>query len=708
MALDRYSPCPGGTGKKRKFCCGDLVRDLDGIHRAMAGNQRQSALDRVHAAIKKHGEKACLLTYKCLLSLSGDEKSGRDTVRDFLQKFPDNPAALAFYSLVIATEAGLHAAMRELQRALYNSQPPETFVLGSIVLEMARMHAAAGRLLPARRLSMLATHFEDAKNDARRLLQELSHTRQIPLLLKQDFVLKQAPEGVAWQPKFDEACALAERGAWAAAADMFVRLQTEAVEEPTIHHNIAVLHSWLGDDEAADAWRRYAELNIDWDDAVEAEAMALAIAPEPSAGWVETLRGCYEIEDLDQLLAALAASPRAVAADSDGDLPEEEQPPPRAVYALLSRPTPESTAGLTIDEMATVWGQARVYGRQTDRPPRIEIIASEGNDFDSAVALVGELAGTKLEAAEEPEKLGRRERSHVMFRPNWIPPEDMGIDQLDELRDQFATAQLDAWLDLPQQWLNGRSPREAAGRPEHRRALAALLLELDQQLESANRAVDLRAIYEQLDVPVPGPIPTEGLHIVQVPLPRLDRVVVDQLSDEQLVQLHTVATAYRIRRVLRDTIAESLKRPGMVPEERRGEVSLTRAALARGTDERLDWIEQARTADREAGRSTANADLMELETRAASGENEKFMELLEKIQAEHGREPGVAEALLQLLSRLGLLRDPAPSAAPPPGVEGETPMAADDAAAAGGNEIWTPDAERAAAGKSKLWVPGQD
>ena len=28
MPIDPYSPCPGGTGKKVKFCCTDLLQEL--------------------------------------------------------------------------------------------------------------------------------------------------------------------------------------------------------------------------------------------------------------------------------------------------------------------------------------------------------------------------------------------------------------------------------------------------------------------------------------------------------------------------------------------------------------------------------------------------------------------------------------------------------------------------------------------------------
>ena len=45
MDLDTNQLCPGGTGKKIRFCCKDLVRELDKIVRLMEGGQRRAALE---------------------------------------------------------------------------------------------------------------------------------------------------------------------------------------------------------------------------------------------------------------------------------------------------------------------------------------------------------------------------------------------------------------------------------------------------------------------------------------------------------------------------------------------------------------------------------------------------------------------------------------------------------------------------------------
>ena len=84
----------------------------------------------------------------------------------------------------------------------------------------------------------------------------------------------------------------------------------------------------------------------------------------------------------------------------------------------------------------------------------------------------------------------------------------------------------------------------------------------------------------------------------------------------------------------------------------------------------------------------------------------------------YGSEPGVQQALLNLLAQLGLVRtDPATGRPvmiiPSGGVPGATPTALGaappppTAEPAPKSALWTPDqAVPAAEGKSKLWLPG--
>ena len=60
MSIDRYSLCPGGTGKKIKFCCSDLVTELDKVQRMIQGRQYVSCLELIsQVETKKPDRAAC-------------------------------------------------------------------------------------------------------------------------------------------------------------------------------------------------------------------------------------------------------------------------------------------------------------------------------------------------------------------------------------------------------------------------------------------------------------------------------------------------------------------------------------------------------------------------------------------------------------------------------------------------------------------------
>ena len=64
MPIDPYASCPGGTGKKIKFCCSDLLSELDKIDRMLTGEQRWACLDYIQQIEPKFPNRACLTTLK--------------------------------------------------------------------------------------------------------------------------------------------------------------------------------------------------------------------------------------------------------------------------------------------------------------------------------------------------------------------------------------------------------------------------------------------------------------------------------------------------------------------------------------------------------------------------------------------------------------------------------------------------------------------
>src|SRR4051794_37654844 len=108
MPIDPYTLCPGGTGKKIKFCCPDLVGELDKIHRMIEGEQRAACLEHIEKLEARYPNRACLMSIKAILQAElGKEAEAAQTVAAFSAEYPDNPVALAERATLLArTESG--------------------------------------------------------------------------------------------------------------------------------------------------------------------------------------------------------------------------------------------------------------------------------------------------------------------------------------------------------------------------------------------------------------------------------------------------------------------------------------------------------------------------------------------------------------------------------------------------------------------------
>ena len=100
---------------------------------------------------------------------------------------------------------------------------------------------------------------------------------------------------------------------------------------------------------------------------------------------------------------------------------------------------------------------------------------------------------------------------------------------------------------------------------------------------------------------------------------------------------------------------------------------------------------------------------MELPVRLERGQGAELGHLVNHIQRDHIREPGIAEALMQFLVEIGAIR-PAGTAAvpagPPPGAAEQPGIVVPGAPGGEAGKIWTPDSQSGGGAKpGKLWTP---
>ena len=119
MPIDPYSPCPGGIAKKVKFCCPDLVQELDKLQRMLEGDQPTACLDFVRKLDEKYPGRACLQSMRVSLETAvGDPALADSTLASFLKQHPDNSVALAEKALQVATQGDPLAGIDWLQKSI--------------------------------------------------------------------------------------------------------------------------------------------------------------------------------------------------------------------------------------------------------------------------------------------------------------------------------------------------------------------------------------------------------------------------------------------------------------------------------------------------------------------------------------------------------------------------------------------------------------
>lgn len=708
MAIDHYSLCPGGKDKKVKFCCPDLLGELDKMHRMIEGDQRQACLDYLAKLEQKFPDRACLLATKAMLQSSlGEAEGAEQSVSKLLAAEPENPVGLAERALLLIANEGPRAGVEPIHRAFAASKGKVLPSLFQGLVALAEALAAEEYWMAALAHLRIATQIHLDSPDALELLLRISATSAIPLVLKDvPRPFDEGPVAAEWHADFQAALDAARGFRWLEAADRFARLSERAPSAPAVWRNLGMLRAYLADEAgAAAALHHYAQLDVPLDDAVEAEAVAQLCDEEDSDERIDLVFQEYPLADLEQFEQRLSASPYAERTPADQTAWEDaEQPPPRSVFWLLDRPMPASGVELAIDDIPHGLTQLFLFGRETDRLARLSF-AAHRDRLEAAKTRIAEILGEPLGAPSVEEVVGTVSALQHALETNWRLPRDTTADHARSLaKQQRRKAIFEIWPKTSNPALGGRSPAEAAGDPANRIRLLAAVLNLE--LSTLDKALDFNALRSQLGLPLAEEIELTDLPAEKVTLARLHRLKAGKLSDDRLVACYQQAALVRDQRALKKLIPEIVSRTSLDQKVDKAQAYGLLASGAESLDEAIEYVDQARKKAEAAGKSSAPWDIEELVLRLTQGDAEGAERLLRHIQTAHGREPGVRQQLASLLYQMGLIdeqgRAVGRAAEEPAGLV----MPGGSAEAAG--KLWTPGGEPGEGKKSALWVPGMD
>lgn len=700
MSVDPYALCPCGSGKKLKFCCSDLVHEIEKIHKMIEGDQPRAALRHVEHTLKKKPNRPSLLDLKATLELTLHQfEAAEQTIATLLEKDPKNPAAHAQQAILQCAQGDARGAVNPLQTALQlidDSMPRRVLeAIGAV----GHALLLEGNVLAARaHLWLYQGVAGDEDNRALELLVRLNQAAGLPLLLREQHYLHEPPAGHPCEDDHNRAQLFAARGQWRRAAQLFDKLCEGYSELATLHYNRALVYSWLGDlERCAAGLHEYACRDVPLDEAVEAEALAQLIDPELKEASVDVVRITYPITDEEEVTARLTRNPGFAPYDVTAEeFESEEGPPPRAAYLLLDRPAVARGEGITREQVPRIVGFISQYGRQTDRAERLELVLDRNEEFDDNRALLETalrdvIGEAESEVAEGPSGAPEQTLSWRWHFPDDTPPKRRR--QL--LREETRAALLERWPERPRVALEGKTPKEAAGQPGMKvRTLASVLL-LEQGTRNQRSPEVFAELRAQLGLPAAGPIDPSGVELDVLPLGRVPRVDLSGASDDELAQLYQRAALAGAAGAVTHVGRELVRRPSLTGRMDVDEVYRRLITLEEDSAKAVQIVDEARRRAEQAGGSSAPWDLMELELHILEGAQEEATRVLDHIRTEHVNEPGVAEHLYELFYALGMIREDGQPMGPSPDATPEPPQ----------SEIWTPDSARQQAPAQKLWTP---
>jgi hypothetical protein len=715
MKIDPYTPCPGGSGKKIKFCelCKDHLGDLDKIYKLLEGEQRAACLELCEKVDSETPDRACVLSIKTLLeSQLGMKDRANATLSHFIGKYPDNPVALAEKTIQNASEGLLPLAIDTLQSAMQNCEehlPGRVLdaisVVGRAALSQGYIQAARGHLM----LELGFMQGGEETGGAMQLLMRINNSSDIPTMLKDDAYLKPSQSDTTNKAEFDEALTLAARGSWRNAERKFTELASKETATAELWHNLAVLRSWLADREGSiTALRKLATLDIPLDDAIEAEALAQILDDSATDDQEELLRVVYDVSDLDTLLAALAASPRTLATPAPARI-EGDEPPPRAMYGILDREDVASGVDITMDQLPNLLGRLLIFGKQTDREARAELIVYRGELLDRMLELLREVAGDVLaNDASSEEVIGHNTAVNRLLTPAWRLPEDTPRDHALALMDEFQrNAIFTGWPKLKLGVLGGKTPTEAAQDEALRVKVLATILVLEFSTSRGDAAIDYNALRSQLGLPTADPIGGADIEPEQLPLARFTRLVASELKDDDLVTLYRRAAMTQYGAAIELLGPEIVGRASLDETVDKSEAYAIMARHASSSEVALEHLASARAAAEAQQESPARWYLEELPLRLERGEPQEAERIIRLLQEKHFKEPGVSDALYQMLAQFQEMagQGPAGGAMGPPAGGAPAMAAAAPQAAPSEAKVWTPGSEQSGGSGGKLWTP---
>ncbi len=267
MALDPYSTCPCGSGKKFKWCCEPIYAEIARAFEQESNGQQEAALRIMDELAKQHpgnpeawGKRAELLYHH------GKIEEAEQSLEKAFAINPNYPYGLLLRGIVRFQEGEIPGALLLGRKAADTYDPEAHDYLARVYSLIFECEMSMNRPIAGRAALRSVVRYDPADDELRQRFEAIFGPESgLPACVRQEYKI-QAPSATvsgtrraAWDAAFSSASPR-----FSDLAKAFEKLTQEDANDAPAWFNLGLTKAWLGDNRAAvDALNRYIELETD-------------------------------------------------------------------------------------------------------------------------------------------------------------------------------------------------------------------------------------------------------------------------------------------------------------------------------------------------------------------------------------------------------------------------------------------------------------
>ena len=683
--IDAYSLCPGGTGKKIKFCCRNRLEDFRKIYKYIDGNQFTACLNYVDTLLNTDSECACLLAIRCMIlkAIADREKDFIETAKRFYECHPENPIAIAesTQALLIEGQNDLKAefgnatvsqpfpqfqereklrqivreAVLRYEKVFYSPQPfqYEQVVLNLVqILQMvmkAGFYESANAWLGITPEMQLAP---EIREKFMKMLGQLKTNKAIPLCFRVGLKIRFAPSEVSWKEDFDRIInESALKLHWSQAIYDLKTLASqneEMLKCEAFWYDLALLSEWLCDlDSAKNFWDEYlACADVPFYDALEKRIRVSFFNDCPFQDEMNICTQDYPLTDAPAVLEKLQAEPTFAHLENlrNQELNGEKI---LGAFDVLDAPAVKSIEELDFEEIPVVIANAVLWSATDEKPAHLEVI----NILEGGASFVQEAVENAIQPwlAGEMKQTVMRNISvtldSILRKINL--PAGLSDEKIREVKNAHCRSiLLNRWINYPLGILQNHSIRTAAKKAEFQAQVETVLYALrhllDREKLSATILDELRAA---LDF---APLPEITAEMIPALSPIFyDRLPKELITPEILEQVFYVSRIFNSNNIPRQ-ILEMAEDDERYSPQLRVEILKSLWSMSPLVSRTQEVVKKGRILCKENGLSDVFFDIMEVAYSVSEGKFHTVFERIKHIRQEHSDDADAMQYVSQL------------------------------------------------------------